>query len=123
MPVIAPLGALKLSTEVNEQANNPLGTDKMRDNKNDGASSPPRSATFTADPSPSKLVLASASSKRDDESSTAQSEDLSEDSSTLKIVKTEHKLFEESEGFEEPLLKENPHRFVLFPIQDNDVSI
>ena len=24
---------------------------------------------------------------------------------------------------EEPLLKENPGRFVLFPIQDNDVSI
>jgi hypothetical protein len=39
------------------------------------------------------------------------------------IVKTEHKLAEER-GFPnaEPLLQENPHRFVLFPIQDDDVS-
>lgn len=39
------------------------------------------------------------------------------------IVKTAHKLAEER-GFEheEPLLKENPKRFVLFPIQDDEVS-
>jgi hypothetical protein len=38
------------------------------------------------------------------------------------IVKTQHKLLEES-GFprSEPLLTANPHRFVLFPIQDNEV--
>ena len=37
--------------------------------------------------------------------------------------KTEHKLREErGELAPEPLLVENPHRFVLFPIQDNDVS-
>jgi len=35
--------------------------------------------------------------------------------------KTEHKLLEESEGFSEPLLVENPRRFVLFPIQDNEI--
>ena len=37
-------------------------------------------------------------------------------------LKTDHKRAEEA-GFplEEPLLKENPRRFVLFPIQDNDV--
>ena len=40
------------------------------------------------------------------------------------VQKTEHKLKEErGELSEEPLLKENPHRFVIFPIQDNDVSI
>jgi len=39
-----------------------------------------------------------------------------------KIVKTAHKLQEENGDFaEEPLLKANPHRFVLFPIQDNEV--
>jgi len=50
-----------------------------------------------------------------------------EDATLLKdvktIVKTAHKIAEESgQHQEEPLLKENPHRFVLFPIQDNDVS-
>lgn len=39
------------------------------------------------------------------------------------IGKTDHKLAEErGELAEEPLLKENPHRFVLFPIQDDEVS-
>lgn len=39
-----------------------------------------------------------------------------------RIAKTAHKELEE-QGFEveEPLLKENPHRFVLFPIQDDDI--
>ena len=74
---------------------------------------------YASEPSPSKLVLPR--KKIDDDSSTTPSEDFSEDASTTKIVKTEHKIFEESDDFEEPLLKENPHRFVLFPIQDNDV--
>jgi hypothetical protein len=39
------------------------------------------------------------------------------------VQKTEQKLREErGELMEEPLLKENPQRFVIFPIQDNDVS-
>jgi hypothetical protein len=39
------------------------------------------------------------------------------------IAKTDHKLKEESgELAPEPLLVENPHRFVIFPIKDNDVS-
>ena len=39
------------------------------------------------------------------------------------VTKTEHKLKEErGELTPEPLLVENPHRFVIFPIQDNDVS-
>jgi hypothetical protein len=37
--------------------------------------------------------------------------------------KTKHKLQEERGELEpDPLLLENPHRFVIFPIQDNDVS-
>ena len=37
---------------------------------------------------------------------------------------SEHKKAENAGRFlEEPLLKENPHRFVLFPIEDNEVSI
>lgn len=40
-----------------------------------------------------------------------------------RIGKSDHKI-EEENGLhaEEPLLKENPHRFVLFPIEDNEVS-
>ena len=38
------------------------------------------------------------------------------------VKKTDHKLKEEQGMLsDEPLLKENPYRFVLFPIQDNDV--
>lgn len=121
MPIISPLTTLKdpkVSMEVIEKPihNNrlPLGVDMSN------ASSPHRTSKFESDPSPSKLVLPR---KVDDDSSTTPSEDYSEDASTSKIVKTEHKLFEESDAFEEPLLKENPHRFVLFPIQDNDVRI
>ena len=40
-----------------------------------------------------------------------------------KVVVSEHKKAELSGRFlEEPLLKENPSRFVLFPIEDNEVS-
>lgn len=46
----------------------------------------------------------------------------SDDGITMLVRKTEHKLLEE-QGIlnDEPLLKPNPYRFVLFPIQDNDV--
>lgn len=46
-----------------------------------------------------------------------------DDGITMLARKTEHKLKEE-QGLmnDEPLLQENPYRFVLFPIQDNDVS-
>lgn len=55
-------------------------------------------------------------------SSDASAEDVSELVAAT-IGKSTHKLLEEA-GFprEEPLLKSNPHRFVLFPIQDDDVS-
>jgi hypothetical protein len=48
----------------------------------------------------------------------------SEDNGKSMVIKTQHKLLEDS-GFpyEEPLLKDNPHRFVIFPIQDNEVRI
>jgi len=37
---------------------------------------------------------------------------------------SEHKLAEiRGDHAEEPLLKDNPNRFVLFPIEDNEVSI
>ena len=40
-----------------------------------------------------------------------------------KIVMSDHKRAETEGQFqEEPLLKDNPGRFVLFPIQDADVS-
>jgi hypothetical protein len=40
------------------------------------------------------------------------------------VHKSDHKLAEERGEFaDEPLLKESKHRFVLFPIQDNDVRI
>jgi hypothetical protein len=43
---------------------------------------------------------------------------------TAAIQKTEHKLAEEAGlHLTEPLLVENPHRFVLFPIQDNEVRL
>lgn len=45
-------------------------------------------------------------------------------SGMLLLRKTEQKLREErGELTTEPLLKENPQRFVIFPIQDNDVSM
>ena len=62
----------------------------------------------------------------DDSSHTGSTgSDLDEfDASTMikRIGKSDHKIAEEM-GFpvQEPLLKENPHRFVLFPIEDNEV--
>lgn len=70
--------------------------------------------------SPSKVSLS-------DESSHTGATDFDDDfdASTMiqAITKSDHKLAEER-GFHvaEPLLKENPHRFVLFPIEDDEVS-
>jgi hypothetical protein len=74
-------------------------------------------------PSPSYASLASPSRHGDSSSSTTSSHsDEIEDFVVNPIVKTAHKLLEER-GFAmaEPLLTENPNRFVLFPIQDDDV--
>ena len=75
----------------------------------DGATAP-----LAAVVSPTKSINSAFS----DESSQGSTE-----SPTMLASKTEHKLKEE-QGLmaEEPLLKANPHRFVIFPIQDNDVS-
>lgn len=55
--------------------------------------------------------------------STNSDDDSSQDGTNMLAQKTEHKLKEE-QGLlkDEPLLQENPYRFVLFPIQDNEVS-
>jgi hypothetical protein len=56
-------------------------------------------------------------------SSSSSAGDVSEEDFIKKIGKTEHRLAElDGSHFPEPLLTENPGRFVLFPIQDNDVS-
>lgn len=45
-------------------------------------------------------------------------------SSRLNIAPSVHKVAEnDGRHAIEPLLKDNPNRFVLFPIQDNDVSL
>lgn len=69
-------------------------------------------------------ALISPSSSSHSISSNSSSGDLSEDDFVKKIVQTEHRLAElEGRHLPEPLLMENPGRFVLFPIQDNDVSL
>lgn len=116
MPIHAPLPTPQVANLSTEETGKPLPLAT-----NMGNVSPPRGKKYNdADHSPSKLVVVPAKPSTDD-SSAAYSEDFSQDASANKIVKTEHKLFEESDEFEEPLLKENPHRFVLFPIQDNEV--
>lgn len=48
----------------------------------------------------------------------------SEEEQVESIGKTEQKILEDKGLLaEEPLLKDNPHRFVLFPIQDNEVRL
>lgn len=121
MPIPTPINALQQTSVSRETPKKSLPIDRApfgTDMSNSGT--PPRATSYGSDISPSKLVMPV--TPNEEESSTAHSEDFSEDSSAVKIVKTDHKLFEESDDFEEPLLKENPHRFVLFPIQDNDVS-
>lgn len=91
-----------------------------RNNANLYLSKDPIATTPTKQPraaavSPSSCSVSSGSSISSD----------SDDSSsfTKKLLKSDHKLAEEAGQFlPEPLLLENPNRFVLFPIQDNDVS-
>ena len=116
MPIITPVEAAitdpKFSTD-NMTQKQPEDTPRLPLSGMSNATSPVRAATQYAadDASPSKLVLAPTKID-DDSSSTTPSEDFSEDDdAAVKIVKTEHKLLEESQGFDEPLLKENPHVF------------
>jgi hypothetical protein len=70
--------------------------------------------------SPSKSLYSDDSSNTD--STHCDSVEFDVSTQVKQIGKSDHKL-EEERGFpvEEPLLKENPHRFVLFPIEDNEV--
>lgn len=78
---------------------------------NNTPTKPPRAVMV----SPGSPSLSSGSSTGSD------SEEFSTD--IKKILKSEHKRAEEAgEHFPEPLLVENPGRFVLFPIEDNEVS-
>jgi hypothetical protein len=55
-------------------------------------------------------------------SGSSSDEDNDNGSSEKAVVISEHKKAElDGRHLEEPLLKENPTRFVLFPIQDNDI--
>lgn len=78
--------------------------------------------------SPAAIVSVSSpgDSLFDDSSHSYSNSEIDEfDASTVIkcIGKSDHKI-EEENGLhaEEPLLKENPQRFVLFPIEDNEVS-
>ena len=83
---------------------------------------------FEVEPSRAVLVTPtkSVASSVDDVESSFEDEASQGDEASTTVVKllskTEHKLKEEQGLVDEPLLKENPHRFVIFPIQDNDVS-
>jgi hypothetical protein len=58
------------------------------------------------------------------ETDSLTSEESTETPFKFLVEKTDHKLQEERGELElDPLLKENPHRFVIFPIQDNDVGV
>lgn len=55
--------------------------------------------------------------------SSGSSVDSLDDTNNKQVQVSKHKLDElAGRHLEEPLLKENPGRFVLFPIQDNEVS-
>jgi hypothetical protein len=70
---------------------------------------------------PLHVISPSESSNSSDEASFS-SHHVSLEEDIIQISKTDHKRAEENgDHVEEPLLKENPHRFVLFPIQDNEV--
>jgi hypothetical protein len=76
---------------------------------------------------PSSHRLSSKDSLFSDNSSNSSEsfdmDDLPPSTADKCVVKTAHKLAEERGSYQvEPLLKENPHRFVLFPIQDIEVS-
>jgi len=49
--------------------------------------------------------------------------DLSDLAVKQTLISVDKKTEDAGRFLEEPLLKENPNRFVLFPIEDNDVSI
>jgi hypothetical protein len=90
------------------------------------------SQTKDAPSTPGTALITPTKSDFDGDLSFESNEDSSQEeeagaeapSSVIQVFeKTDHKLLEERGDFDdEPLLKENPQRFVIFPIQDNDVS-
>jgi hypothetical protein len=88
------------------------------------------SQTKDAPSTPDTALLSPTKSDFEGDTSFDSHEDSSQEgeteapSSVVQVFKkTDHKLLEEEGKFDdEPLLKENPQRFVIFPIQDNDVS-
>jgi hypothetical protein len=94
-----------------EQQFSSLSTEDKVENKPSTANSAAAPALVT----PTKEDLPDADSLTSDDSLDTPTKVL--------VQKTDHKLAEENGNLvAEPLLQENPHRFVLFPIQDNDVS-
>ena len=85
------------------------------------AKSPVSRATVV---SPDNSISSCAASCSVSSSGTEARDVIDEEAETRQICKTQHKRDEE-DGLHlpEPLLVENPHRFVLFPIQDDDVSL
>lgn len=87
------------------------------------------SQTKAAPSTPDTALITPTKSDFDGDLSFDSHEDSSQEgeaegpSSIIQLVKkTDHKLLEEQGHFDdEPLLKENPQRFVIFPIQDNDL--
>jgi hypothetical protein len=82
--------------------------------------SKPKEREFSSFVSPTK------SSREDESSLSDESSHGSAEKDTMTkthLQKTAHKI-QEDQGMmaDEPLLTENPQRFVIFPIQDNDVS-
>jgi hypothetical protein len=96
-----------------------LSSMSMTDSQPKDAPSTPATALIT--PTKSEFDGDLSFESNDDSSHEGETEALS---SVVKVFqKTDHKLLEEQGKFaDEPLLKENPKRFVIFPIQDNDVS-
>jgi hypothetical protein len=90
------------------------------------AKSPVSRATksFPSVVSPDNSLSSCAGSCSVSSSGTEARDVIDEESETRQICKTQHKRDEEDgRHLPEPLLVENPHRFVLFPIQDDDVSL
>ena len=86
----------------------------MNVNKTPSKSLAPSVAIVSPEPTDSPSVSS--------ESSGSSLEDANANGKQLQVSK--HKLDElAGRHAEEPLLKENPGRFVLFPIQDNEVSL
>ena len=95
--------------------NGALGFPSLVSPETVGGGSPPPSSSSS---SPTTMLLSATTNK----TTTTGSGASGSPTKMMKLQKTVQKLREErGELLPEPLLKENPSRFVIFPIQDNDV--